>query len=271
MSEQGTSDAGHPAGRGCYVYAVTRGLDVAGHDPVSASGLRGEPVRLVPHAGLQALVSDVDLGEFGEEGMRRNLEDLAWLEEVARTHDAVVASVAERAPTAPLRLGTITYDEDGVRERLTQWHDALVGALDRVEGRAEWSVKAFAPQPGAAVPSQEPAPSTGGAGAGAAYLTRRRAQIQARHEADRGAAELADRLHASLSGHSVASRRLPPQDPRLSGHPRPMTLNAAYLVDRAAGEEFAALAGRLADEHPEAGMVVAGPWPPYSFAVLEEP
>jgi len=251
---------------GRYLYAVTR----AGAPDPGGVGLRGAPLRDVERNGLAAVVSDVDLAEFGEEPLVRNLEDLAWLEEVARTHDAVVASVAERAPTAPLRLGTITYDEAGVRERLAQWHDALVGALDRVEGRAEWSVKAFAPQPGATARSDEPAPSTGGAGAGAAYLTRRRAQIQARHDADRVAAELADRLHASLSGHSVASRRLQPQDPRLSGHPRPMTLNAAYLVDRAAGEDFAALARRLAEEHPEAGLVVAGPWPPYSFAELEE-
>jgi hypothetical protein len=49
-----------------------------------------------------------------------------------------------------------------------------------------------------------------------------------------------------------------------------MTLNAAYLVDRSTGDDFAELARRLADEHPEAGLVVAGPWPPYSFAVLED-
>ena len=44
---------------------------------------------------------------------------------------------------APLRLATICLDDAGVRARLDEWHHALVQALDRVEGRFEWSVKAF--------------------------------------------------------------------------------------------------------------------------------
>ena len=109
-------------GTGRYLYAITRGVT---NDDVAAAavGLGGSDVDVVDHRGLQAVVSTVRLEEFGEEGLRRNLEDLAWLETVARGHDAVVQAVAAHGPTAPLRLATICLDDDGVRARLDEWHD----------------------------------------------------------------------------------------------------------------------------------------------------
>lgn len=252
---------------GCYLYAVARGVEIA--DVTVVAGLRGAPVRLIEHRDLVAVVSDVDLAEFGEDGLRRNLEDLRWLEEVARTHHGVVHAVAAKAPTAPLRLATICLDEGAVRERLDEWHDGLAAALRRVEGRTEWSVKAFAPPPPAAVdtaPEGTPEP-----GAGAAYLMRRKAAAAQRETAQRTAAALVDEVHRELSRHAVASRRLPPQDRRLTGHERTMTLNGAYLVDDDHVVEFRAAVHQLDDEHPDARLDLRGPWPPYSFAVLEDP
>ena len=63
---------------------------------------------------------------------------------------------------------------------------------------------------------------------------------------------------------------MPPQDPRLSGHEGRMTLNAAYLIDVADADAFAQAVERLAAAYPEARLSTAGPWPPYSFATLEE-
>jgi hypothetical protein len=223
---------------------------------------------VLEHQGLSAVVSDVDLEEYGEEGLRRNLERLDWLEEVARRHDEVVHAVAEHGPVAPLRLATICLDDVGVRRRVEEWHDALEQVLDRVDGRSEWSVKAFAaraePQPAASAPAGE------GEG-GAAYLRRKKAETLTRAEGEEQALKVAEEVHARLSAVSVASRRLPPQDPRLTGHVGTMTLNGAYLVDTARADEFADAVRAAQADHPEAGIDAAGPWPPYSFAMLEQP
>lgn len=257
-------------GTGRYVYAITRDLDPGSLG--GATGLRGAPLDVVEHRGLVAVVSAVDLAEFGEEGLRRNLEDLAWLEEVARGHDDVVHAVAGSGPVAPLRLATIYHDDDGVRARLEEQHEPLAAALDRVTGRHEWSVKAFAP------PAEEDrrAPvaageARSGAGAGAAYLRRRKEQVEQRHDAEEQALALAGQVHEVLASRAVASRRLQPQDPKLAGHSRTMTLNGAYLVDDAEQEAFVEAVETLAGDHPGAGVSVAGPWPPYSFATLEQP
>lgn len=249
---------------GHYLYAVARGTDEA--QLRGCSGLGDVPLRVVEHRGLSAVLSEVDLDEFGEEALRRNLEDLAWLEQVARGHDDVVKAVAETAPTAPMRLATIFRTEQAVRARLDELYDALQEALDRVEGRMEWSVKAYAP----AKPASASPPVATGAASGAAYLQRKRTQTLQRQSAEESALRVADAVHEALSRCSVASRMLRPQDPRLTGHEGTMTLNGAYLVEVAGAESFVQQAETLAAEHPDANLEVHGPWPPYSFATLEK-
>jgi hypothetical protein len=254
---------------GRYMYAIARGADL---DALGETrGLKGEPLDAIERNGLVAVVSTVDLDEFGEEGLRRNLEDLQWLEEVARGHDAVIQAVAALGPTAPLRLATICLDDAGVRARLDEWHHALVQALDRVEGRYEWSVKAFSRQePAQDTEAEAGSSASTGKGAGLAYLQRKRDLTQRQMQAEERAAETAEAVHAALAQRSVASRRLPSQDPRLTGHTGQMTLNGAYLVPAEDGEAFAAAAQALSQEHPDAHLEVGGPWPPYSFATLEQ-
>lgn len=252
-------------GTGRYLYAITRG--VASDAMADTVGLGGGALETVDHRGLTAVVSTVRLEEFGEEGLRRNLEDLTWLETVARGHDAVVQAVAAHGPTAPLRLATICLDDDGVRARLDEWHDALNEVLDRVQGRMEWSVKTFA-RGGAEV--EPAAPAAEGKGAGVAYLQRKRESTQRRQQSEERALQVAQEIHAALAEHAVASRRLPPQDPRLTGHEGVMTHNGAYLVPVEESDAFASTIATLAEQHPDAHLEAGGPWPPYSFAVLEQ-
>ncbi len=254
-------------GTGRYLYAITRGV---GADAVAGTpGLGGGALDVVDHRGLSAVVSTVRLEEFGEDGLRRNLEDLAWLETVARGHDAVVQAVAAHGPTAPLRLATICLDDDGVRARLDEWHDQLSDVLDRVQGRVEWSVKTYA-RGGGEVEASAPAAPVEGKGAGVAYLQRKRESTQRRMQSEERAHQVAAEIHAALAQQSVASRRLPAQDPRLTGHEGVMTLNGAYLVPAEESDAFAATLRALSQEHPDSHLEVGGPWPPYSFAVLDQ-
>jgi len=253
---------------GFYVYAVSRHLDPASVSPLR--GLQDAPLRVIAHAGLSAVVSEVHLDEFGDEGLRRNLENLAWLEQVARTHDAVVHAVGETTTSAPLRLATICLDEERVKHLLDEWHDLLVRALERIEGRQEWSVKVVVPPSPVAEAEPEDSLTTLPVGAGAAYLKRRKEESERKRESAAHFDALAAEIHALLSSAAAASRRLAPQDPRLSGHQGVMSLNAAYLVDESEVERFSALVRDLQDGNPSVRLDVQGPWPPYSFATLDD-
>jgi hypothetical protein len=253
------------AEQGRYLYAVCRRLDLT--DLSGLEGLDGQPLAVVESedGSLVALVSSVDLDEFGEEALRRNLERLDWLEKVARGHDTVVRAAAEAAPTAPTRLATIFRDDDGVRRRLAEEGDRIRAVLDRVEGHEEWAVKVLTRIPDGPTDEESPASS------GTDYL-RRRKEAQVSHESrTQDAQAMAEQVHDALVKLSAASRRLPAQDPRLAGYRGAMVHNAAYLVSAGLADDFAAAVGELAEEHRDVVIDVGGPWPAYSFAILDSP
>lgn len=124
-----------------YVYAILRaGVDIS----VRVAGIAGSEVRLVTSGGLAALVSTVDAGEFGEQGLRKNLEDMGWLETTVRAHSRVVEAAISAAPVAPLALATVYYSDDRVRAALAERGPAFADILELISGHAEWGVKAFA-------------------------------------------------------------------------------------------------------------------------------
>jgi Gas vesicle synthesis protein GvpL/GvpF len=247
-----------------YVYAVTD-ADIEELPDGAAVGVDGAPVRRVDSGGLAAVVSSVDPTRFSEEALRRSLEDLQWLEDTARAHHGVVAAVARSGPVAPVRLATVYLDDDNVRALLDDNAAEFAAALERIRGRTEWGVKAFA----APARGDAESPVADDAKPGTSYLMRRRAE---RDRAARGlqeAVDAAEAVHSELAAVAVASRRYAPQDPRLSGHREEMVLNAAYLVD---GAGAAALRRLIGDrEEPTLRLELTGPWAPYSFATLEEP
>ena len=250
--------------KGRYMFAVATGLQPA--DLKGQDGLDGQALDIVEHDGLQAVVCDVDLDEFGEEPVRQNLEQLAWVEKVARTHDSVVRSLAARVTVAPLRLITVCLDDDSVVSRLRQWEAPLRSALQRIAGCREWSVKAYA---AGAPPDFVAEGDASGVTTGTAYLQRKRELSQRRQQLEGVKTETAAAIHIALSGRSKASRLLAAQDPQLTGRSEPMILNGAYLVPDEDEATFRATIDDLGSRHGDAMLEVAGPWAPYSFAVLE--
>jgi hypothetical protein len=250
------------AEHGRYLYAVSRGLDIGALGDLL--GLSDGVLEKVVVKDLTGIVSSVGLDEYGEEGLRRNLERLDWLETAARGHDAVVQAAAAVAPTAPMRLATIFLDDEGVRERLATQYDAISDVLDRVEGQEEWSVKVLTHSL-----IETPAPLET-VGSGAEYLRRRREERDARRVGVDEAHVAAERVHEALASLSTATRRLAPQDPRLTGHTGTMVHNAAYLVPVGCSEDFVVAIGEQTTEHPDVVVDARGPWPPYSFAMLDE-
>lgn len=265
---------------GTYVYAIVRDADApgpAGPNGLSdLTGVAGTPVRTVADAGLVAYVSTVPLDRFGEEPLRRSLEDLDWVGETARAHHHVVEAVAGTAPTAPVRLVTVYGGDEQVRELLRERREDFVALLSQVAGRSEWGVKAYARREAAPPSGEEAAGSDGTSGTsgasgtdspGTAYLKRRRASLRGREDAWRTAADQAEHVHAALAAVSVASRRHRAQDPSLSGREEAMVLNGAYLVDDDRGGEFAAVVDSLRGQG--ADIELTGPWAPYSFTALD--
>ncbi|MBF6163519.1 GvpL/GvpF family gas vesicle protein [Streptomyces gardneri] len=257
-------------GLGVWLYAVTSSRNSA-QGLSELTGVAGEPVRSVVSNDLAAIVGSVPLEVFGEQPLRRHLEDLDWLEGTARAHDAVVSALVRRGPTVPLRLATVFLDDDRVRELLDERRADFAAALALVSGRTEWGVKAYGDRAAltAAVAEARAASEGNAKGAGAAYLARRRAQLSAQETVERDAAERAEQIHTRLVHHAAAGRRQALTDPALSGRRDWLVLNGTYLVDDDRADDFAAAVTALGEEFPGIRLELTGPWPPYSFAGVE--
>jgi hypothetical protein len=279
---------------GVWAYAITEDSNLSAPDgEVDLSWLMGvgeAKVRTTNGSGLTALVSDVSLDEYGEAALRENLENLDWLDEVAREHHYVIDAAARLFPLLPVRLATVYSGDAALCAALAEHNAQLLDSLHRVGGRVEWGVKAYAAQEATArsEPAAKPdksapdvvgadtgkdsAPGSGagpdagpGSGAGLAYLKRRRAQLSAAKESKTAAVHVARAVHADLTAKANDTRLHPPQSPQLSGIRQPMLLNAAYLLDAADGVSFTAAVAGQATAHPELRIELTGPWPPYSF------
>jgi len=256
--------------QGIWVYAVAEVVPDGSLGELT--GVSGGPVKTLAAAGLTAVAEQVPLAEFGEAALHRNLEDLDWLEEKARAHHAVIDAIAQQQPLVPMRLATVYHGEEGVTGLLTERSRDFRALLDRIRGRREWGVKAYAAQSAAvgdeATGSARKAQPS--AGSGTAYLNRRRQERSAQEEARQAAMTSTADIHDTLAGLAMAFRLHPPQAPQLHGNKQPMLLNAAYLLDDERADEFADVVRSLAADHPSVRLELTGPWPPYSFAELPE-
>src|SRR3954471_23857325 len=235
------------AGEGYYLFRVVRAGGTAA--PAGAA--------MVTEGGLAAVVRDVPLAEYGEEALRANLDDIAWLEDAARRHEAVLDGLLADTTVIPLRLCTIYRDEAAVRAMLLAEQGALTEALDRLEGHTEWGVKAFCDR--AAVQASARPPGDAEQGEGEAYLARRRAEARARELV----AATVDAAHERLTAVARVALANPLQRRELTGRDDDMALNGVYLVPDDAAAAFGEAVAAL--EAPGTIFELTGPWPPYNF------
>ena len=143
----------------------------------------------------------------------------------------------EQRALLPVRFGTLVADDAAAAAAVAGRGEALAGALRRVRGAVELSVRAVAPgQPDEGSPGEH---------------------LQARAAHERTAAALHERLAARRA------RARAPRRPRAAagGVPR---------RPRARSAASSSLVRGLQAEHAELSILCTGPWPPYSFAEPED-
>ena len=269
-AEPATTPSPASAGHGLWAYCVAR------DDPGLTDGGAGlhpdGDLEWVRAGGLAVLCSRVPLNEFGEVPLQRNLNDLSWLERVARTHEAAIEAALAQVTVVPLGLCTIFADEDGARRMLHERSAVLDAALVALDGREEWSVKLLVDRERLESSLRESGEPDRDPGSGAAYMLLRREERRLREAVDRLAADLAHDVHARLQERAVDARVRPPQNRELSGHQGEMVLNGAYLVERDQADGLRELVAELEQHHLQIGaqLELGGPFPPYSFVPEHE-
>jgi hypothetical protein len=196
------------------------------------TGVGGAPATLVQLGAVAAVVAEVDGA-------------LEPTDENVLAHAHVVdALAAANDSVLPVRFGRGFGDGEELEAAVTRLEDDLESRLEEVRGCVEIGLHVTAP----AQPAQP-------AGSGRDYMQQRLRDL-ARVDA------LAADIHAPLAERSRAATRS-----RSVG--TTALLRAAYLVPRTEVDAFRAAVGETQRRYSELSFACTGPWPPYSFAVLE--
>jgi gas vesicle protein GvpL/GvpF len=249
-----------------YVYGVVDS-EIEPKGPVQGVDA-SRSVELLTEGGVAAVVSQVALEEFGEAQLREHLRDMGWVEMVARAHERVLDQIRAQATVIPMRMCTVYRSDSGVREMLRNESTALRDAIDHLDGKAEWGLKAFADvEQMADAAGEDAADPDADEARGASYMRRRRDERDQRERARQLIEEGASAIHERLCMLAADGHVTAPQRPEVSGHDGEMVLNGVYLVpddvlDRF-HEEVAALEGEFGPLGIE--LDLTGPWPAYNF------
>lgn len=242
--------------------------DLPGVDPAF-------PVRMLRHGGLQVITSCVSSDEFCPEIWAERVADLEWVESKVRAHDRVLKAALQHGPLLPLRFGTVFDCEDALLRLLSEDHDRLLGALHRLDGKAEWGVKIIRLEAAAhRSPSARQEVGTSAShrnGSGRAYLIEKQRQRQARSTTQVEDESVARQCHESLSAAASEAVVLPVNRPAASRDAQKLILNGSYLLDRLQVQPFRELVEKLSERYQAQGLTfeLTGPWPPYDFVDLE--
>jgi len=225
--------------RGLYVYANASSCYAAG----LASGLAGEPLRRVGRGSVQAVAGE--LPEPPEPGPS-----------CLAAHDATVRRLAAQVPALlPARFGQFLPDEEALLRWLSSHERELTGALDRVAGCVQMTLRVFA---GPQAQETQPAEERGGhleGGPGTRYMKRRRREVEQQHALP------------EIAPLRVALRPLL-RDERIerATAPGPLRATAYDLIAGTAVADYSRIVSETALDLPGWRVTASGPWPPYAFA-----
>jgi Gas vesicle synthesis protein GvpL/GvpF len=278
--------------RGWYLYGITRRGAVGTIRPERGDGDRGaaesasapggdedegEPLQVLDCGALATIVRRVPLAQFSEEALRAHGDDTAWIAEMARRHNQVIAAIHQEQAILPAKFGSVYARAEDVLTAVAGAHDALLAQLERVEGCDEWAVHVYADR--AAIEQrvaaahqtiQQLQQEIAAASRGRAYLLQRRLDEERAAATDQALSELAQAHYEHLARGAVVGQVTQPTRSASEAHDESEVLRAAFLVQRARADAFLVELRSCVEGGEGVRCEYSGPWPPYSFAVLTE-
>lgn len=248
-----------------YVYCAVKGT-VDAHALAGLARLpEGRAPRVLPLSdGIALIAADVPAAVYGADEVERRLSDLDWVGRCGSAHHAVADALAGSHTVVPLRPFTLFSSETSARSKFLELREALTDAFDRVGGKAEWVLRIG--KPDRALKQDRPSARAAKPASGAAFLAQKAAARRAALDSADRVRSAADAVYDGLAGLASAAKRRRPEP--ATG----LLVDGAFLVGQRHAARFKRTLQERAAPLLEAGCRVSltGPWPPYSFVVLEE-
>jgi len=253
-----------------YVYAVTR--DAVTPDAEGVDGIQRFGVATV--ADIHAVFTSVSATEFSQDVIDRRAGDLEWLGAIGYRHQAVMMDLMKKTAIVPLRAFTLFSSEEALRSYLTDQRELLSKSLERLGGKQEWTLR-IELEPakwsealtGRVFSLSDLQNEIAAASPGKAFLLRKKLDDEkkrASHVAeDELVGEIEQAVLAKLGCETIAESR----QHREGAFPQ---INV--LLNRDEESVLQELRDELTARYQHEGVTLAlsGPWPPYTFATMNE-
>lgn len=266
------------SGWGWYLYGVIRDDPRTGEALRSGQSIASEqdeqPLEAITTGGLVAVVRRVPFADYSVEALRTQAEDPAWIEAVARRHNAVIEAIHGIQTVLPAQFGAVYPRAADVQTALEVARETLLERLRWLQDCDEWGVRLYgdsvALQRAAAEQDsvQRLRDELSSASPGRAYFLQRKLADELVNAAERLVDDLVGQAYDQFVSHAKAgqvNRQLAGE--RIVAEENNVELvRATFLVPRESINAFIEDIGAYMDRHPDLWCEYSGPWPPYSFA-----
>ena len=270
---------------GWYLYGITRrgaratALEEAdaqtADEGFAASPGDGAPLQLLECGGLAAVVRPVLMADFTPAVMQQRLRSASGMEAIVRSHNRVVEAIHAQQAILPARFGVVYADTRDIQSALRSVCDSLLPQLHRLEGCDEWALHLYANR--AAVRERVVAGNPAiarlreeflAARPGRAYFLERQLREELDGATRQALATLARNAFDRLTAVAIAGH-VNPVGAGADSATEVEILRAAFLLARDDAERFDAELCSVTDAGEGIRCECSGPWPPYSFAVVD--
>lgn len=249
-----------------YVYAVTRQATTPDVEAIDGSRHFG----VATAADIHAVFTPVSAEELSQEVIDRRAGDLEWLGAIGYRHQNAVSALMKETALVPLRAFTLFSSEQALRAYLEENRELLGKALDRLDGKQEWTLR-IELEPakwsealtGRVASLRQLQDDIAAASSGKAFLLRKKLEEEKKRASRTAEEELVGEIEqavlAKLRCETVAESRAR----REGGFPQ---INV--LLNRDEEALLQELHGELTSRYEHEGVTlgITGPWPPYTFA-----
>jgi hypothetical protein len=222
--------------------------------------------REVPQGDWTAVASPVPAAEFSQEEIDRHSTDLEWLGRIGVRHQRVNEHLSQSADIIPLRAFTLFSSEEALRNWLEEHNGELERIYGRTRGSLEWTLRfefrgtdwmEETPELAAIRTELESSPS------GKAFLLRKKLEREAARVRDEAEDQFVKRMKHSISEDFDVPAVVETRSTRGGADPQ-----ISVLLPRSRRGEFEEWSAGLSEdlESKGVGLLLTGPWPPYSFA-----
>jgi hypothetical protein len=238
-----------------------------------------ESLKCLVFQGFYAVVKYVSPSEFSEENLKKNLNDLLWVDINAREHIRMIGEVMQNSTVIPFKFGTLFNSEESLAKFIQDYSGSLTENLNYIKGKEEWSVKIYCNRSTLILQigdisenvdtlQKEILESTPGK---AFFLKRKKIELvdkEIQNVMQICGQTCYDEL-AALSEQTKINNILSKE---LTERTDDMILNVSCFVNQGRVKELLNVVDELLKKYKNVGfdMAVTGPWPPFSFILIKE-